>query len=233
MIRAIEDLEEWDLDLGKSIASEKEHPAVRTVSKLGKLGDQGPLYAASAVVTAYALIHRNLRLVHTGLAMFAAVAVADLCKTLVKRFVRRTRPHVFLDEGRYASALGGSEHTPEQSFPSGHMAGSVAAARALARNYPASSGWSTTCTVIIGITRLIKGAHWPLDLAAGAILGLVAEGLSAFALQKLISAADRSDAPTHASYRKDRRGILRSGNSRLDRRAAFARPLPRFQSRFG
>ena len=111
------------------------------------------------------------------------VGAADLSKRLVKGLVRRTRPHVLLDDGRYKTEAGGSAQKPEQSFPSGHTAGSVAAARALSRNFPAAGAAAGAAAVGIGISRVAKGAHWPLDVAAGAVIGLAAEALSAMLLR--------------------------------------------------
>lgn len=107
--------------------------------------------------------------------MLAAVAAADGGKRLVKRFVRRTRPHLLLDDGRYAAGACGSGRKPEQSFPSGHVAGCVAAAIAVSRRYPTAGALSLAATSVIGVGRVARGAHWPLDVAAGAVIGVAAE----------------------------------------------------------
>ena len=88
-----------------------------------------------------------------------------------------------MDEQRYDRAVGGSDRKPEQSFPSGHMAGSVAAARALSRDFPEVGAAAGVAAVGIGISRVAKGAHWPLDVAAGAVIGLAAEAISTLLLR--------------------------------------------------
>jgi membrane-associated phospholipid phosphatase len=120
--------------------------------------------------------------------MLAAIAAADLSKRLTKALVRRTRPHVFLDEAHYDADTGGSAEKPEQSFPSGHTAGSVAVARALSRNFPAAGAAAGTAAVGIGISRIAKGAHWPLDVLGGAVIGLAAEAIAATLLRSAASA---------------------------------------------
>lgn len=173
-----EEIEQSDIELGEKLASKRNDPVVRSASKVGKLGDQEPLYAGSLVTLIYALATCRLRLAIAAIAVLAGVAAADAGKTVAKRSVHRTRPHVTMDDHRYESGAGGSEQEPEQSFPSGHVACTAAAARALSRHYPASSPWGALATIIIASARLAKGAHWPLDVAAGLVIGLVAEKVS-------------------------------------------------------
>ncbi|MDQ6859878.1 MAG: phosphatase PAP2 family protein [Verrucomicrobiota bacterium] len=182
-LREASELEKADVELGTKLAQNRDHPAAKAAGQASKIGDQGPLYVISAGVLIIGFCRRDRRLASTGLSMLAAVAAADLSKSLTKNLVRRTRPHLLLDEGRYASDAGGSERKPEQSFPSGHTAGSVAAARALSRTYPAGGALSGIAAVAIGVARLFKGSHWPLDVFGGAVIGLAAEALSSALLR--------------------------------------------------
>ena len=126
---------------------------------------------------------RDRRLTDTGLSMLAAVGIADIGKRIVKNLVRRTRPKALLEEGDYEADTGGSDNKKEQSFPSGHTAGSVAAARAFARKVPEGSAAAAVAATALGLSRVAKGEHWPLDVAAGAVIGLVAEACSALFFQ--------------------------------------------------
>ncbi|MDQ6764527.1 MAG: phosphatase PAP2 family protein [Verrucomicrobiota bacterium] len=188
-VRKASGVEQADVQLGETMASNRHHPLVKAAGDASKIGDQGPLYAISAAVLIAGIGSKNRRLASSGFSMLAAVAVADLAKSLTKRLVRRTRPHVFLDEGRYETDAGGSPRKPEQSFPSGHTAASVAAARALSRDYPGPGAAAGVAAVAIGISRIAKGAHWPLDVAGGAAVGLIAEELSLQALRGLVAGA--------------------------------------------
>ena len=172
------ELEKADVTVGAKLASRRDHPVAKAAGKASKIGDQGPLYGLSAGVLIVGLVSRNSRLARSGASMLVAVGAADLSKRLTKALVRRTRPHVLLDEHRYDADAGGSERKPEQSFPSGHTACSIAAARALSRDYPPAGAVAGVAASAIGVSRVVKGAHWPLDVIGGAIIGLAAEALS-------------------------------------------------------
>lgn len=173
------------MQLGKKLSSEKDDPLVGVLVKVGDLGDQEPLYAYGACVTAAGLLTWNSRRARLGVSMVLAVATADLLKRFVKGAVTRTRPRVLLDEGRYKAESGGSEAKPEQSFPSGHTACTVAELRAVSRQIPAAAPGSVMAVAVVAAARMAKGDHWPLDVAAGLVLGLVSEALSSGVLRLL------------------------------------------------
>jgi membrane-associated phospholipid phosphatase len=189
------DVEQVDVELGASIARHRDHPVAKAAGQVSKIGDQEPLYALSAGLLVLGLVTRQRRLTVSSLTLLAAVGAADLSKRAAKRLVRRTRPHVLLDDGQYNAAAGGSDEKPEQSFPSGHTACSVAAARALSRSYPRAGAVAGLGAVVIAVSRVAKGAHWPLDVFGGAAIGLAAEALStrgvALAASKFLRKVDK------------------------------------------
>jgi membrane-associated phospholipid phosphatase len=88
---------------------------------------------------------------------------------LVKVAVRRRRPFIRLAQARVVGrrALG-------RSFPSGHTSQAFFMALLLA-GYFRAGVWAVcllcTAALLVGITRMYVGAHYPRDVLAGAILG--------------------------------------------------------------
>ena len=87
---------------------------------------------------------------------------------IVKTFVGRARP-----------ALWPSEWYSGSSFPSGHTlvvaAVATAGALALTRLWPAARPWAVGVaffwTVLVALSRLVLGVHWPTDVLAAACVG--------------------------------------------------------------
>jgi undecaprenyl-diphosphatase len=74
------------------------------------------------------------------------------------------------------------------SFPSGHTSTSFACAYVISRLAPRLSVFVYVLAALIGFSRLYVGVHYPLDVLAGAVLGLVV----AKALLTLLGALQRS-----------------------------------------
>jgi membrane-associated phospholipid phosphatase len=93
--------------------------------------------------------------------VLAADGAADLLATLLKDATGRARPPVH----RLGAAVSSS------SFPSGHAATSFACATVLAALVPRLRLVFFALAVLIALSRLYNGDHYPLDVVAGALLG--------------------------------------------------------------
>ena len=60
-----------------------------------------------------------------------------------------------------------------RSFPSGHTSTSFACATVLAFLVPRSAPLAYVLAAAIGYSRLYVGVHWPTDVIAGAVVGVV------------------------------------------------------------
>ncbi len=68
------------------------------------------------------------------------------------------------------------------SFPSGHAAFYFALAMALVVLNYRWKWWVLAATIVIGIARIFAGVHWPADILAGAVVGI----LSVFVVNYLL-----------------------------------------------
>lgn len=155
---------------------------VSIISDLGK----GIGWVAASAWLAASGDRRGARagLAATG-SMLAAVA---LSQGLIKNVLGRRRPFVSALFGQLSVVVGpkGSDF----SFPSGHTAGSFAAATSLSLFYPRQAPMLFTAASAVGLSRVYLGHHFPGDVVAGAAIG----GALALLGARLAGAGTRFDA---------------------------------------
>jgi len=98
----------------------------------------------------------------------------------IKAFFRRRRPFARIVEALVIGKKPGS-----WSFPSGHTASSFASAWILASVWPKRAPVFFTLAGIVGFSRIYLGAHYPGDVASGAIAGAVLSELVRRLLSRL------------------------------------------------
>jgi undecaprenyl-diphosphatase len=125
---------------------------------LSRVGTLGVVWVVIAV--ALAVLWRRPWLL---VGVVAADLIADLLAELGKQMVHRHRPFV--------TQLGAKTST--HSFPSGHSATSFACATMLAAASPRLRVPAYVLAALIAFSRLYNGDHFPLDVLAGSVLGLL------------------------------------------------------------
>lgn len=170
-------VERADIRMADAAAPASDTTTVKVLGWLSETADQPQLISLCAAATVIGLIASNRRLAVTGARALAAELVGTALKSFVKRRVDRTRPHAASGGAGYRMGEGdGDDDTNLNSFPSGHTVGAVAVARAVARTYPEHAAVAYVTAAAVAAIQVPRLKHYPSDLAAGALVGLVADG---------------------------------------------------------
>ncbi|MDQ3992937.1 MAG: phosphatase PAP2 family protein, partial [Actinomycetota bacterium] len=129
-------------------------------------------YVLLGVLAAAAAAATSVRLVYPVVALVVVSALVSWgLLELVYAGFDRPRPEEVLGPGHIV--LDGNTWGHIESFPSGHMAITTALAAATALAFPRLRGVLWTYVAAVGFTRVLFGAHFPLDTVAGVVLGYV------------------------------------------------------------
>jgi len=156
------------------------NPVFEGLSYAGKLG---LLWIVIALV---------LSAVYRRWGMFAltviAVALSDWSATGLKALIERPRPPLRYPEPKTLVPV-----PHDASFPSGHAATSFAAATMLSFAFPRLAPFLYVLAAAVAFSRVYVGVHYPLDVIAGAALGvLIAKALRLLVQQRLNRASSRT-----------------------------------------
>ncbi|MDE6970349.1 MAG: phosphatase PAP2 family protein [Eubacterium sp.] len=118
------------------------------------------------------------------LALFASLLINNL---LLKNLVARMRPF-----DAYQALLPLVARPVDFSFPSGHTGSSFASAYVLYKRLPKKAGLAAlVLAVLIGLSRLYVGVHYPSDVLAGVFTGIASGCLAQWAYQKYFTKMER------------------------------------------
>jgi undecaprenyl-diphosphatase len=149
-------------------------------------GSFGAIWLALALVIAGFSWRRPWLAVRVG----ATILVAESVSGLLKEWIGRARPP--LDDSDPAPLVD-LPHT--SSFPSGHSTVAFACATAIALAVPRLRWPVFVLAALIAFSRVYVGVHYPLDVLAGALLGIAlgfAVRFSGVAIRTLARARNRT-----------------------------------------
>ena len=105
-----------------------------------------------------------------GLRGLVALLVVTVIVQVIKHLIGRPRPRfAHADEVTFGPSL----ISGLDSLPSGHTINAFAAAAVLTRFFPKLGASLFLVGGLVGISRILRGSHFPTDVYTGAILGLL------------------------------------------------------------
>lgn len=183
-------LAHFDLPITKYVRSVTSHlpgdqltiPWMAFTSNMGDWIGQGwRLAFVSIVLLAIAWVLKKPNITIVALQTLIAHGTAALLANGLKHLIGRPRPK-FVHSGDWQMSL--SLASGLDSFPSGHSTASFAVATVLAKRFPSVSPLCLGIALFVGISRVLRGSHFPTDVMGGAIIGILCGFVAAAPLKQ-------------------------------------------------
>ncbi|MDX3773190.1 phosphatase PAP2 family protein [Chromatiaceae bacterium AAb-1] len=158
-------LEQWDHYSFSRLFNRSSSAAVFKLSYwVSKSGD-GPLYV---LLVALLMVFGVEYATDFTILLLTAFALELPLYLILKNSIKRCRPADVLTSVGYARI------TPSDRFslPSGHTAAAFVITTAIAVYYPVFLPFILFWACCVGLSRILLGVHFPLDIIAGALLGI-------------------------------------------------------------
>jgi membrane-associated phospholipid phosphatase len=132
------------------------------------MGEGWALASAAALAYGGGVLAGSGKAREAGAVALQALAVSGLMTAGLKEAFGSVRPSTLATEHRFADY---GRPYGELSFPSGHSYSAFAAAEVFGSYY--GRYYTYPLAVLIAYSRVYEGAHWPSDVAFGALCGVV------------------------------------------------------------
>ncbi len=156
-------------------AAHRDEPAVKLAGTVNEVADQPPLVLLGIGTIVVGTVLRRPTVLRNGIRILASEVLATALKNGLKRSIDRTRPEQAIESGKHRFEPGTSDDHAQTSFPSGHSAGAVAVAGAIAQDLPAAIAPAYAAAAGVAAVQMPRGKHYILDTVAGAAIGFVAQ----------------------------------------------------------
>jgi membrane-associated phospholipid phosphatase len=169
----------------ESMASPLVDDTIRIFNRLG--GGMNPALIVAFFIVA-GVVYRRARWVRYGVAMALAGLSAGIVGQVVKFAAGRARPELWFGPFTHA-------RISATSFPSGHTLGAFALGGVLlfASSSIALRVVAVVLAAAVGMSRMLAFRHWPSDVLASALIGLIVAWIAAEAVIRLTN--ESADAP--------------------------------------
>lgn len=113
-------------------------------------------------------------------AVLAALLSRGVITEIIRYLHHKQRPFAVLDVHQII------DHSSGSAFPSGHAAFFFALAAAVFVYDKRYGVWFFVAASLISIARVMGGIHWPLDILAGAVVGIFSAAMAYYAINKFL-----------------------------------------------
>ncbi|MGX1268432.1 phosphatase PAP2 family protein [Streptomyces phaeoluteigriseus] len=165
------EIKDGDRRLTRRVASWRSTCARRALPAVEEAAQHTKLWWGAAVLMATAGGWRGRRAAAAG--VFSMAVAEAVSNGVVKQLCERRRP-----PQEWISHEKVHDRPDSSSFPSGHTAAAVGFTAAVAGVWPLAGALCAVPAVMVAGERVHTGAHYPSDVAAGALIGLSAAALS-------------------------------------------------------
>ena len=145
---------------------------------------ESKIFLTFLILFALVLFYRgSFRLKMVIILMIICIAIVDpVCYYILKPLIGRIRPCYTLHDIRLLVGCGG-----RFGFPSNHAANSFAIAGLISYFYRKYTAILATVAVLICLSRIYLGRHYPSDVLGGAIFGLLVAALVIYLARLLLN----------------------------------------------
>ncbi|MFF7445682.1 MULTISPECIES: phosphatase PAP2 family protein [unclassified Streptomyces] len=170
-MRLLTGLYKADRGLTQRAASQTPPGVAKALSAVEECAESSKLWCGAAIAMACLGGWRGRKAAAAGLGalVMAQVVSNGVCKQLADR----PRPPV-----EWIPHDEVEDRPDSSSFPSGHTAAAVAFTAAVAPTWPTAGALCAVPAVMVSVERVQSGAHYPSDVAAGAVIGLASAWLA-------------------------------------------------------
>jgi undecaprenyl-diphosphatase len=161
--------DQLEVPLAFAVHLDRIAPAPRVVLLVTRLGGAAVMIPFALACVAILLVRRRA---DAAAWLLLTIASGRILVELLKQLIGRARP----------DASGHLVEVSSASFPSSHSAGSMLTVAALLVVLRAPPPVAIPCMawpIVVGLSRMMLGVHWPGDVLAGWGLGLLWVGIAA------------------------------------------------------